>query len=61
MQSSSSPSFTVQRASTQEHLDGIKLLQTANLKRNLPRDEWEREGFTTAEYAIMFDLMRIVE
>lgn len=35
-----------------QQLAGIKRLQTANLRANLPADEAAREGFVTAEYTL---------
>ena len=41
---------------TEEELNGILLLQSKNLKRNLTQEEMDREGFVTAEYNI--DIMK---
>ena len=35
-------------------LEGIRNLQEANLKKNIPEEEAEAEGFVTAEYSIEF-------
>jgi len=44
----------IKRVSDFSELKGIKKLQEENLKRNLPEDEAETEGFVTAEYTIEF-------
>ena len=44
----------IKRVSEFSELEGIKKLQEENLKKNLPADEAETEGFVTAEYTIEF-------
>ena len=44
----------IKRVTEFSELEGIKSLQEENLKKNLPADEAETEGFVTAEYTIEF-------
>jgi ribosomal protein S18 acetylase RimI-like enzyme len=44
----------IKRVTEFSELEGIKKLQEENLKKNLPDDEAETEGFVTAEYTIEF-------
>ena len=44
----------IKRVTEFSELEGIRKLQEDNLKRNLPADEAETEGFVTAEYSIEF-------
>jgi len=44
----------IKRVTEFSELEGIRKLQEDNLKRNLPADEVETEGFVTAEYSIGF-------
>jgi len=44
----------IKRVTEFSELLGIRKLQEDNLKRNLPGDEAETEGFVTAEYSIEF-------
>lgn len=44
----------IKRVADFNELEGIKKLQEENLKRNLPGNEAETEGFVTAEYSIEF-------
>jgi ribosomal protein S18 acetylase RimI-like enzyme len=44
----------IKRVTEFSELEGIRKLQEDNLKRNLPGDEAESEGFVTAEYTIEF-------
>jgi ribosomal protein S18 acetylase RimI-like enzyme len=44
----------IKRVTEFTELEGIRKLQEENLKRNLPDDEAETEGFVTAEYSIEF-------
>jgi len=44
----------IKRVTEFSELEGIRKLQEDNLKKNLPGDEAETEGFVTAEYSIEF-------
>lgn len=44
----------IKRVSNFEEIEGIKKLQSANLKKNLSESEIEKEGFVTAEYTLDF-------
>jgi len=44
----------IKRVTEFSELKGIRKLQEDNLKKNLPGDEAETEGFVTAEYSIEF-------
>lgn len=44
----------IKRVSNREEIEGIKRLQTANLRENLRPEEIEAEGFVTAEYTLDF-------
>jgi len=46
--------ITIKRVTEFSELEGIRKLQEDNLKRNLPGNEAETEGFVTAEYPIEF-------
>jgi ribosomal protein S18 acetylase RimI-like enzyme len=46
--------INIKRVTVFSELEGIRKLQEDNLKRNLPADEAETEGFVTAEYSIEF-------
>jgi len=46
--------ITIKRVTEFSELEGIRKLQEANLKKNLPGGEAETEGFVTAEYSIEF-------
>lgn len=43
---------TIKLVETDAELAGIRHLQEINLKRNVPKDEAETQGFVTAEYSI---------
>jgi predicted GNAT superfamily acetyltransferase len=52
----------IKRVSKIEEIEGIKRLQTANLRKNLSKEEIEKEGFVTAEYTLEFlELMNRIE
>lgn len=44
----------IKRVSDLKEIEGIKILQTANLRQNLSPEETEAEGFVTAEYTLEF-------
>ena len=44
----------IKRVSDREEIEGIKNLQTVNLRKNLSPEETEAEGFVTAEYSLDF-------
>lgn len=44
----------IARVSTRAQLEGIKALQTANLKRNLTAEDIRSQGFVSAEYTLDF-------
>ena len=44
--------MVIKRVTELDELQGIKDLQTANLKSRLGKDEIEKEGFVTAEYSL---------
>jgi GNAT superfamily N-acetyltransferase len=47
-------SVLVTRVTTRAQLEGIKALQTANLKRSLSLEEISAQGFVSAEYTLEF-------
>jgi hypothetical protein len=47
-------SVSITRVGTRAQLEGIKALQTANLKRNLTAAEIAAQGFVSAEYTLEF-------
>lgn len=52
----------IKRVNKIEEVRGIKRLQSANLRKNLPKEEIEKEGFVTAEYTLEFlEFMNRVE
>ena len=44
----------IKRVSDRMEIEGIKTLQTANLRQNLSPEEIKAEGFVTAEYSLDF-------
>ncbi len=57
-----STAVLIKRVSNIEEIRGIKRLQSANLRKNLSKEEIEKEGFVTAEYTLEFlELMNRIE
>lgn len=44
----------IKRVTNREEIEGIKRLQTANLRKNLSPEEIRTQGFVTAEYSLDF-------